>query len=64
MKNRDKKGKAPDTINSNKINTIVMTGLMMCLVMIATMIIKIPIPFTQGYVHLGDSIIFLSFLVL
>ena len=64
MKNRDKKGKAPDTINSNKINTIVMTGLMMCLVMIATMFIKIPIPFTQGYVHLGDSMIFLSVLVL
>lgn len=44
--------------------TLVMTGLMMCLVTVATMFIKIPIPITQGYVHLGDSMIFLSVLVL
>lgn len=50
--------------NANKITTMVMTALMMCLVMIATMFIKIPIPFTQGYVHLGDSMIFLSVLIL
>ena len=37
---------------------------MMCLVMVTTMFIKIPVPFTQGYVHLGDSMIFLSVLVL
>lgn len=43
---------------------LVLTGLMMCLVMVATMFIKVPIPFTQGYVHLGDSMIFLSVLVL
>lgn len=50
--------------NTNKITALVMTGLMMCLVMVATMFIKIPIPFTQGYVHLGDSMIFLSVLIL
>lgn len=50
--------------NDNKITNIVMTGLMMCLVMVATMFIKLPIPFTQGYVHLGDSMIFLSIFVL
>ena len=43
---------------------MVMTALMMCLVMIATMFIKVPIPFTQGYVHLGDSMIFLAVLIL
>lgn len=48
----------------NKMMNIVMTGLMMCLVMVATMFIKIPVPFTQGYVHLGDSMIFLAVLVL
>lgn len=53
-----------ENLTTNKINTIVMTGLMMCLVMVATMFIKIPVPFTQGYVHLGDSMIFLSVLVL
>lgn len=47
-----------------KINKIVLTGLMMCLVTVATMFIKVPVPFTQGYVHLGDSMIFLSALVL
>ena len=49
---------------ADKVTVVVMTGLMMCLIMIATMFIKIPIPFTQGYVHLGDSMIFLSVLVL
>lgn len=47
-----------------KVNKIVLTGLMMCLVTVATMFIKVPVPFTQGYVHLGDSMIFLSVLVL
>ena len=37
---------------------------MMCLIIIATMFIRVPIPFTQGYVHLGDAMIFLSVLVL
>lgn len=50
--------------NENKVMTIVMTGLMMCLIMVATMFIKVPVPFTQGYVHLGDSMIFLAVLVL
>ena len=50
--------------NDNRIMNLVLTGLMMCLVMVATMFIKVPIPFTQGYVHLGDSMIFLSVLVL
>lgn len=50
--------------NTNNVTNLVMTGLMMCLVMISTMFIKIPIPFTQGYVHLGDSMIFLSILIL
>ena len=41
-----------------------MTALMTCLVLVATMSIRIPSPFTQGYVHLGDSMIFLSVLLL
>ena len=45
------------------VNTVMM-GLMTCLVIVATMFIKIPIPMTQGYVHLGDSMIFLSVLIL
>ena len=51
-------------IRNDNTNKVVLTGLMMCLVTMATMFIKIPVPFTQGYVHLGDSMIFLSILVL
>lgn len=49
-----------------KSNTfkVVLTALMMCLIMVAILFIRVPIPFTQGYVHLGDAMIFLSVLVL
>ncbi|TDP60497.1 ECF transporter S component [Aminicella lysinilytica] len=50
--------------SDKKINMIVMTGLMMCLILVATSLFKVPVPFTQGYVHLGDAMIFLSVLVL
>lgn len=50
--------------SDSRISKLVTTALMMCLVMIATMFIKLPIPFTQGYVHLGDAVIFLSVLIL
>jgi len=51
---------------SNLLNTkkIILTGLMMALVTIATMILMVPVPFTNGYIHLGDSMIFLSVLIL
>lgn len=49
-----------------KSNTfkIVLTALMMCLIMVSILFIRVPIPFTQGYVHLGDAMIFLSVLIL
>ena len=43
---------------------IVATILMMGLIVVCTMFIKIPIPLTTGYVHLGDAMIFLSVLLL
>jgi len=46
--------------SDKKINRVVMTGLMMCLILVATSLFKVPVPFTQGYVHLGDAMIFLS----
>lgn len=49
---------------SEKTNKLVLTALMMCLVLVATISIRIPSPFTQGYVHLGDTMIFLSVLLL
>jgi len=48
---------------SIKTNKIVMTSLMMCLIIITTMFFKIPIPFANGYVHLGDAMIFLSVII-
>ena len=39
-----------------------MTAMMTCLVLLTTYTFKIPTPF-QGYVHLGDAMIFLSVLV-
>lgn len=47
-----------------KIFQIVFGAIMMCLIIIATMFIRVPIPFTQGYAHLGDAMIFLSVLIL
>lgn len=49
--------------NSNTFK-MVLTALMACLVMVAILFIRVPIPFTQGYVHLGDAMIFLSVLIL
>lgn len=49
---------------NSKTQKIVLTALMMCIIMIAILFVRIPIPFTQGYVHLGDAMIFLSVLIL
>ena len=51
-------------MEKDKTSKVVLTAMMMCLIILATMLIKIPIPFTQGYVHLGDAMIFLSVLIL
>lgn len=49
---------------SEKVNRIVMTALMMGMITAATMFIKIMVPMTQEYVHLGDAMIFLAVLIL
>ena len=48
----------------DKTMQLVLTALMTSLVLVTTMTIKIPSPFTQWYVHLGDTMIFLSVLML
>lgn len=45
---------------NNKTKRIVINGLMIALVCIATMAIQIPIPATHGYINIGDTIIFVS----
>ena len=47
-----------------KTDTLVLAALMTCLVCLATYAFKIPNPLTQGYVHIGDTCIFMSVLVL
>ena len=49
---------------NEKAYKISMTGVMMGLVLVTTMMIRVHVPFTQGYVHLGDAMIFLAVLVL
>ena len=42
----------------------VLTAMMMCIIMVAIFVLRIPIPFTQGYVNLSDGIIFVAIFVL
>ncbi len=45
---------------NNKTRQTVLNGLLVALVCIATMTIQLPTPGTNGYVNIGDSIIFIS----
>jgi len=46
------------------IRKLTLTGLMTALVCLATVAISVPIPFTNGYIHLGDSMVFLAAILL
>lgn len=48
----------------DRTKKITFTGIMTALVFVSTFIIKIPIPATEGYIHLGDCMVFLSALLL
>lgn len=50
--------------NENKTHKLVLTALMACLSIVAILMFRIPIPGDQGFIHLGDSIIFLTVLIL
>ncbi|MBQ3466061.1 MAG: ECF transporter S component [Firmicutes bacterium] len=43
-----------------KTSVTVLTAMMMCIIMVAIFVLRIPIPFTQGYVNLSDGIIFIA----
>ncbi|WP_432409256.1 ECF transporter S component [Wukongibacter sp. M2B1] len=43
-----------------KTRDLTIIGLLSALVAVSTMSIRIPIPATNGYIHLGDSMIFLA----
>ncbi|MCE2604237.1 ECF transporter S component, partial [Pseudomonas aeruginosa] len=50
--------------NAGQTTKLVMTALMIGIIIVSIMFIKFLIPGTQGYVHLGDAMIFLAVLVL
>lgn len=41
-------------------SALVLTAMMMCIIIVAIFVLRIPIPFTQGYVNLSDGIIFIA----
>lgn len=47
-----------------KTNMLIMSAMMMGLIMAMTFIIRIPVPATHGYIHLGDCMIFMAVLLL
>ena len=47
-----------------KVMRLVLAALMACLILVGTSLFKIPVPMTQGYVHLGDAMIFLAVMLL
>ncbi len=51
-------------MTSKKTQQIVYTALMAALIFATTFAIRIPVPFTQGYIHPGDSMIFIGVLIL
>ena len=46
------------------LSQLVLTSLMICLILLGTIMFRIPVPMTQGYVHLGDAMIYLAVLLL
>ena len=48
----------------NQTYGLAKSALIMSLVMMATIFLRMPIPLTEGYIHLGDAMVFLSVLTL
>ena len=51
-------------VQKSNIYSLVLTGIMAGLVLAATSFFRIPVAATNGYVHLGDAMIFLSVMLL
>ncbi|MDK2823856.1 MAG: hypothetical protein PWQ67_1062 [Clostridia bacterium] len=51
-------------MENTQVKKLTLGGLMIALVFVTTFSIKIPIPFTQGYIHAGDSMIFIAAILL
>lgn len=51
-------------IANNKTRQLVTTALMISLIVLGTLLFRLPIPMTQGYIHLGDTMICLGVILL
>lgn len=51
-------------MQTKQIKNLVLAALMSALVLVATSFIKLPVPVTNGYIHLGDGFILLGVAVL
>lgn len=52
------------TERDSRVYNIVMTAMMMCIVMVSILLLRVPIPFTQGYVNLSDAMVFMAVILL
>lgn len=50
--------------NDSKVYKIVTTSMMMCIIMVSILLLRVPIPFTQGYVNLSDGMVFMAVIIL
>ena len=54
----------PQNSQDKKTSQLVITALMICLIVLGTIMFRIPVPMTKGYIHLGDAMIYLAVLLL
>ncbi|CAH2214145.1 ECF transporter S component [Tepidibacter aestuarii] len=47
-------------MKNTKLSSLVLMGLMTAMVCVGTMMIQIPVPATNGFINIGDSIIFIT----
>ena len=62
-KNEKLEGKDMNT-EMKKTNELVLTAMFMCMIILAQIVIRLPIPGTGGYVHLADAVVYLSVIYL
>lgn len=47
-----------------RVYDIATTAMMACIIMVSIAMLRIPIPFTQGYVNLSDAMVFMAVIIL
>lgn len=51
-------------MRNGRVMKLAMGGVLAALILLATVAFRLPVPIAQGYVHLGDGVIFLAALLL